>query len=143
MANRSINSSKSKGETFENYFKTSNGKKALKRAKEAALAGFNTLADYDKSKTPAVAEGTPVELFETTSSIVAGPALPFAAIVELYDELKSMVQPTTVSEQSNKSTIVETQGITEVSGKIDTFVEKGDVTEQSILDQLNDIHTCI
>jgi hypothetical protein len=30
----------------------------------------------------------------------------------------------------------------EVSQKIDTFVEKGDVTEQSILDQLDDIHSC-
>ena len=37
---------------------------------------------------------------------------------------------------------LEAQTSAEVSGKIDTFVEKGGVTEQSIFDQLDNIQPC-
>ena len=64
-----------------------------------------------------------------------------AKIKEYDDAIKGYEK--SLKEAKQELTTLETQtSTTEVSGKIDTFVEKGDVTEQSILDQLDDIHSC-
>lgn len=50
--------------------------------------------------------------------------------------------PDQVNAKYNELAALETQTSAEVSGKIDTFVEKGGVTEQSIFDQLDNIQPC-
>lgn len=107
MATASMKSAKTEAKTLEEYSKTPKGRGALNEAKEAALAGFTTLGSYRSSeKGPAKVEGTPVELFDTTTSVVSGPAIPMSALESLHAELQSMSQKTTLTteERRNKST---------------------------------------
>lgn len=62
-------------------------------------------------------------------------------IKEYDDAIKGYEK--SLKEAKQELTTLETQtSTTEVSGKIDTFVEKGGVTEQSIFDQLDNIQPC-
>jgi hypothetical protein len=121
-------SSETPVETLEQYFKTPEGRRKLLTIRQAVLTG-KSVKELEKEAGPTVAIGTQVDLFETTSSIVDGPAVTLGSMQLLHEDLLKLSEADATKES-------------EVSQKIDTFVEKGDVTEQSILDQLDDIHSC-
>jgi hypothetical protein len=98
MAKASMRGAKTTATTLEDYYKTPNGKKSLNEAKNAAKEGFTTLSAYRNRDTssekqePVIATGTQVELFDTTSSIVDGPAVTMASIQSLHEDLLEMME---------------------------------------------------
>jgi hypothetical protein len=84
-------SSETPVETLEQYFKTPEGRRKLLTIRQAVLTG-KSVKEIEKEAGPTVAIGTQVDLFETTSSIVDGPAVTLSSMQSLHEDLLKMME---------------------------------------------------
>lgn len=91
--------------TFKDYYATSFGKQKIDNIKESKITG-KPLSQIEKEKKVVVkATGTPVDLFDTPSSITNGPAVTMDSMQALHEELIKTLEGVSKTSEENPSPI--------------------------------------
>ena len=114
-------------ESLQEYYKISEGKKAINRLVKNIITGKPMEAEAER---PAIVEPTSasqLQLFETTATPSNSASLTLESLQALHSKIQGAISTTNMQQISEKNS---------------KFVEEGIVTEESILDELRKITEC-